>query len=231
MVEAKPEGASDAEENDDEPDEEDASGDDGFGFEGVRNVDDDFRDGVCDFILCFVARGSEEALCAAGAVFICQTGGSAEGEGVVVEEWEIDVGVVVDPGEAFLDRSNLEADEAFEDAGDRVVEDGAAESLIELADGLFNEGVEGVVDGACGGIDPAEDVMVDVVVEVRDGGVGAVSPGFGGVVKFGDDQVGEISDVVGEGGDFLLDGLQEDVLAEAGEEAGYAEGEDDEGGG
>ena len=224
VAEIQVEGAGDAEEEDEEPDEEDAGGDYGFGFYAGGDVGGDFGDGGGDFVGFFGAGGGEKGiLSGVVVVVVTEAGGGAEGEGVVSDEGEVDVSVVGDPGEAFLDAGDFEADEAFEDAGYRVVEDGAAEGLVEDADGVVDEFVEGGVDGARGGVDPAEDVVVDVVVESRDGFVGAVGPGFGGVVELVDDEVGELTDVGGEGGDFFLYRFEEDVLAEAGEETGDAE--------
>lgn len=82
--------------------------------------------------------------------------GGAEGEGVVIEGWEVDVGVRGDPVETFLDAGDFETDEAVEDSCDGIVEDGAAEGVIEDGHGLVDESVQGVVDGAGGGVDPTE---------------------------------------------------------------------------
>jgi len=138
------------------------------------------------------------------------------------------VGVVADPGEALLDAGDFETDQAFEDSGDGFVEDCSAKGLVERTDGFVDEDVEGVVDGTSGDVDPAEDVVVDFVVDAHDGGVGAVGPGLGGVVELVDHHVGELSDLVGQRGNLVNDCFQEEVLAKAGEEAGDAKREDDE---
>lgn len=67
--------------------------------------------------------------------------------------------------------------------------------------------------------------MVDLVVGVEDGSVRGVGPGSRGVVQGVNDFAGEISDLVGERGDFFLDGTEENVLAEAGKQTRHAKRE------
>ena len=226
------EGAGEAEEDDEQPEGEEGGGDEGLGADGVGEVGRDGGDGVGDGVRGRGAGVGEEGVGAVGGGGVARNGGrGAEGEGVVGEEGEVDVRVVGDPVEPFLDAGDLEPDEAVEDLGDGAVQDGAAEGGVEGVGYAVDEDVERVVEGARRGVDPAEDVLVDVVVRGDDGVVDAVGPVVGGVFERGDHFVGKAVDFVDERRHFLLDDSEEDVLAETGEEAGDGEGEDEERGG
>ena len=157
-----------------------------------------------------------------------ERGGGAERKGAVVEGGKVNVRIVVDPGEALFDALNLEADEAVEDAEDGVVEDRAAKGLVEGVGHAVDEFVEGVVDRAGGHVDPAKDVVVDVVVRLEDDVVGAGCPALACILQRRDNLLRKVAHLVREGGHLLFDALEENVLAEAGKEAGEGKGENKE---
>ena len=84
--------------------------------------------------------------------------------------------VLLDPSEARLEASDLQADQAVENFLDRVVKYGATERVVERGAHLIYERVEGVVDSRRTGVHPAEDVVVNLAVQVTDGAVDAVRP-------------------------------------------------------
>ena len=175
-------------------------------MDGVGDVVGDAGDGVGDLVRCLVARIAEESGgLAAVVVGRSEGGGAGEGEGVVVEEGEVDMGVVRDPGETLLDAGDFEADEAVENFFDGVVEDGAAEGDVERFGHLVGEHVESGVEGSGGGVDPAEDVVVDVLVRGQDHLVRARRPGFGGVIELLHDLSGKVPDLMSKSRDFFLD--------------------------
>ena len=224
------EGAEEAEEDEEQPGAEQGGGDEGLGADGVGEVGGDGGDGVGDGVGGGGAGAGEEGVGAVGGGggVAGDAGGGAEGEGVVGEEGEVDVRVVGDPVQAFLDAGDLEPDQAVEDLGDGPVQDGAAEGGVEGVGDAVDEDVEGVVEGAGRGVDPAEDVLVGVDHRGDDAVVDAVGPAVGGFFERGDHLIGEAVDLVDESRHFLLDGFEEDVLAETGEQARDGKGEDEE---
>lgn len=219
--------AEDADQGVDDPDEEDDRGYDGFGANALLDLIGDAEDDLGDLVGGLVVGVGEEAIGGVGGAVGDAVCGAAR-EGVVGEEGEVDVGVVVDPGQGLLHGLDLEPDEAVVDLLDGPAEDGVAEGVVEHAGGLLDEGVERVVDGGGAGVDPAEDVLVQVGVGVGDGAVGVGGPFRRGVLQLVDDFAGELAHLGGEFGDSALHRLEEDILAEAREEAGEGEAQDEE---
>ena len=210
-----------AEEDDGDVAEEHAGGDEGLDADAGDQLVDELHDGGGDLVRGARAGVGEEGVAVGvGAAVVgreCLAG--ALREGVVGEEREVDVRVVVRPGQALLDLGHLEPDEAVEDAHHGLRENSAVKGLVQHVGGVVDEGVERVVDGHGRGVDPPENLLVHVVVDAHDLGVGAVRPGGRRVVELVNHHVGELGDLAGQGGNFPLDGLQENVLAKAREVA------------
>lgn len=153
----------------------------------------------------------------------------AHAECVVVKEWEVDLGVVVHPCEALLHTLDLDTDDAVQHSLDGVEEDGALESSVEAIIHSLEEGVESVVDGVRSVSDVAENVVVDVVVEALDDTVGASGPVVGNALQALHHVVGKGANLVSQSRDFVSNGPEEEVAAEAREEARDREGQDEQG--
>lgn len=186
--------AQDAKKEDNDPNEDHARGDDGFGPDAIVQMIRHFRHYIFDFVRRLAAGRSEEVLRRAR---VGDANRRAKREGVIGDGGEVDVRVIGDPVEALLETGDFEPDQTFEDARHGTIEDRAAKSAIEHVCRIVDEHVEGIVDGAGGGIDPAKDLVVDVVVDVHDRIIRAVGPRFRGVFQFADDQIGKVTDFVG----------------------------------
>ncbi|KAI4122984.1 MAG: hypothetical protein LQ347_006318, partial [Umbilicaria vellea] len=137
--------------------------------------------------------------------------------------WELDFRVIRDPVKTFLDTSNLEANETVHDFHDGIVEDCPAEGHVKGFRHTVDEYIEGLVQRARGGVDPAKDILVDVVVCRSNGVISPNSPCFGGVVQGADNLPCKVSNLVFQCRDFLLDCLEEGILTQTGKKTGKAE--------
>ena len=165
----------------------------------------DFDDSRANLISSCGAWIGEEVL---GSCIAGEGGCCAEGEDILVEFGEGDVRVVVDPCESFLYAFDFEFDEAVEDAHDRLVQDRSAKGLIQGCDHLVGESDECVVHCCGGGIDPAEDIVVDLSICGVDYTVCVCSPGCGSSVERGDNFVGKVLYFVDQGRNFLLNSFE-----------------------
>lgn len=220
-------GADDADEHDDDVDEQQAGGDEGLLDDAVAEVVGDAGDGAGDF----VGRDARGRGQEGGHVGVAVDRALGAGrEGVVGEHGEADLGVVVHPGEALLDRLDLEADQAAHHLLDRVLQDGLAEDRRQALVHQAREGVERVVDRARRVGHVAQYVVVDLVLEGQDHAVGVARPALGHALEARNHFISEVSDLVGECGDFLLHGGKHHVLAQARDEAGDGQRQDEDGG-
>ena len=205
------EGATEAKEHNDEPHEKDTRRNDGFGTNRLRNVSGHPFDGARDLVSGLAAWGREETFRRMLAIRP-QASRSAKRECVVVEQRKVHLRVVRNPVQAFLDASNLQADQAVENTLDRIMKNGPTESIVEDLGGFVDENVEGVVDGSGGCVDPSKDVGVDVAVRFRNDLVRTGGPLRGRVVQHVDNLSRKVSHFVRKRGDFLLDSFEQDEL-------------------
>ncbi len=182
---------------------------------------DHFSDSVGDLVSGVLAWAREErcVLVAKGASDVI------EGECVISQQGKVNMSVVRNPGKAFFDARDFKPNETVKDTFDGIVEDGAAEGFIEGLCRFIDEDIESLVEGAGGGVDPAQNVMVDDGVYFDEDAVGVSGPSCGSVVDGVDDFAGEVSDLVGKVRDFLPDSSEKHVLAKACEQPGDAERE------
>ena len=219
-------GADDADEHDDDVDEQQARGDESLLDDAVAQVVGDARDGARDL----VGRDARGRRQERRHVRVVVDGPRrARREGVVAEQREADLGVVVHPGEAFLHGLDLEADEAAHHLLDRVLEDRLAEDGREALVHEVGEDVERVVNGARRVGHVPQHVVVDLVLEGQDDAVGVARPALGHALEARDDLVSEVADLVGQSGHLLLHGGEHHVLAQARDEAGDGEGKHEDG--
>lgn len=220
-------GANDADEDDDDVDEQQPGGDEGLLDDAVAEVVGDAGDGPRDLVGGDARGRGQEG----GHVRVAVDGAlGARREGLVVEHGEADLGVVVHPREALLDRLDLEADQAADHLLDRVLQDRLAEHRRQALVHQVREGVERVVDRARRVGHVTQNVVVDFVLEGQDHAVGVARPALGHALEARDHFVGEVADLVGERGYFLLHGGQHHVLAQARDEAGDGQRQDEDGG-
>src|SRR5690242_2055679 len=127
------------------------------------------------------------------------------------------------PRQAVLEGGNLQPDQAVQYFLDRVVQNRAAKSRVERLAHLVHENIERVVDCGGAGVDPAQDVVVDLTVHLADGAIDALGPRHGGVLERSNNIASKVSDLFCELGSLVLDSLQQEILTEAGEETCDAE--------
>lgn len=163
-------GADETTNGDCEPDAEDSCRNECLLADAVEKFADDMIDGFTDFVLGLAAGIGKEF---GGRRRVADFSKGSKRESVVLHARELYMGVVLDPGQAFLESGNLQPDQAVEDVFDGVVENGATKGAVQGGAHLVDEFVEGAVDGACCSIDPAKNVVVDLVIELVDCAVNA----------------------------------------------------------
>ena len=191
MFGGEPDGAAEAGEDDEEPDADQRRGDEGFGADGALKMGSYNGNGGGDFVGSCATWVCEERCALIVGGNRCHV---VQGEGVVVQQWEIDMRVVVHPGETFLDAGNFQTYEAVENFVDWVLEHGNAKCLVQRTSHFVDEGVQGVVQCGSRGIDPAKQVVINVVTCTRDSVVGTSGPSLRGVVDCIYDFPGEVAD-------------------------------------
>lgn len=189
-------------------------------MEPVRDV----LHGAGNLVSCYGGGRSEEGVEIAVAIdgVLC-----SHAERIVGEEREADFGVVVDPGQALLYVFDLDANHTLDDGAEGIEEDRSVEYRFEAIVHCFQESGERVVDRVCGIDHIAENVVVDVALKVCDDTIGVAGPAIRDAADAFNNLTCELAHLLGNSRNLAPDGLQEDGLNKAREEAGEGKREDE----